>query len=128
MVYLQDLKNFPKNYTKPNRTATILRYRKDLFKRRNILKWTTCNDKRKFCVNYLTDTHKLSSVVNHYRINTYTKILEKQLKMTEYGKLFFKRVGLMSFIALVFKQCIELDGTTVHYQNKLRHDWLFSFK
>ena len=57
---------------------------------------------------------KLNIIVYRYRNNTYVKDTEMELKLTEYEKLFSKRVYLLSYIDVFFKRCIVLDETTVH--------------
>ena len=57
---------------------------------------------------------KLNIVVYRYRNNTYVKDTEMELKMTEYDKLFSKRVNLLIYIDVFFKRCIVLDETTVY--------------
>ena len=59
-----------------------------------------------------TDMDNLNIVVYRYRNNTYVKDTELQLKWTEYKKLLFKRVYLLSYIEVFFKRCIVLDETT----------------
>ena len=54
------------------------------------LKWTICNDRRKVCVNFQTDTDKLNNVVYRYRNNLYLKDNEVDLKLTEYQSLLEK--------------------------------------
>ena len=78
------------------------------------LKWTIYNGRRKVCISFKTDLDKLNIVVYRYRNNTYVKDTEMELKMTEYEKLLFKRVYLLSYIDVFFKRCIVLDETTVH--------------
>ena len=62
------------------------------------LKWTIYNGRRKVCINFQTDTDKVNIVVYRYRINTYLKDTEMDLKLTEYKKLLAKRVYLLSYI------------------------------
>ena len=57
---------------------------------------------------------KLNIVVYRYRSNTYAKDTEMELKLNEYEKLLSKRVNLLSYIDVFFRQCIVLDETTVH--------------
>ena len=78
------------------------------------LKWTIYNGRRKVCISFKTDMHKLKIVLYLYRNNTYVKDTEMELKMTEYKKLLSKRVYLLSYIDVFFKRCIVLDETTVH--------------
>ena len=81
------------------------------------LKWTLFkiyNGRRKVCINFQTDTDKVNIVVYRYRNNTYLKDTELDLKLTEYKKLFAKRVYLLSYIDILFKRCIVLDKATVH--------------
>ena len=66
------------------------------------------------CINFQTDTHKLNIVVYRYRNNTYLKVTEMDLKLTEYKKLPAKRVYLLSYIDIFYKRWIVLDETTVH--------------
>ena len=79
------------------------------------------------CINFQTDTDKVNIVVHRYRINTYLKDTEMDLKLTEYKKLLAKRVHLLSCIDIFYKRCIVLDETTVHIKNKLCQEWMFSF-
>ena len=76
--------------------------------------WTIYNGRRKACISFKTDMDKLNIVVYRYRNNTYVKDTEMELKLTEYEKLLFKRVYLLSYIDVFFKRCIVLDETTVH--------------
>ena len=78
------------------------------------LKWTIHNGRRKVCINFQTDTDKVSIVVYRYRKSTYLKDIEMDLKLTEYKKLLAKRVYLLSYIDIFYKRCIVLDETTVH--------------
>ena len=55
----------------------------------------------------------LNFVVYRYRNNTEVKDTEMELKFTEYEKLLSKRVYLLNYIDVFFKQCIVLDETTV---------------
>ena len=57
---------------------------------------------------------KLNIVVHRYRNNTYVKDTEEELKLTEYEKLSFRRVYLLSYIDVFFRRCIVLDETSVH--------------
>ena len=91
------------------------------------LKWTIYNDRGKVCVNFQTDTDKLSIVVYRYRNNLYLKDRGVILKLSAYESLVAKRVYLLSYSDLFYKRCIVLDETTVHNQNKLRQEWIFSF-
>ena len=78
------------------------------------LRWTIYNRRRKVCINFQTDTHKVNIVVYRYRNNTYLKNSEMDLKLTENKKLPAKRVYLLSYIDIFYKRCIVLDETTVH--------------
>ena len=78
------------------------------------LKWTNYNGRRKLCVNFQTDTDKLSFVVYRYRNNFYIEDNEVDLKLTEYQSVLPKRVYLLSYIDIFCKRCIVLDETTVH--------------
>ena len=78
------------------------------------LKWTIYNSRTKVCVNFQTDADKVNIVVYRYRINTYLKNTEMELKLTEDKKLLAKRVYLLSYIDIFYKWCIVLDETTVH--------------
>ena len=49
------------------------------------------------------------------------------LKLTENKNLLALRVYLLSYIDFLCKRCIVLDETTVHEQNKLRQERMFSF-
>ena len=77
------------------------------------LKWTKYNGRRKVCVNFQTDTDKLSIVVYLYRNSLYLKNNEVDLKMTEYQSLMAKNY-LSSYIDIFYKRCIVLDEKTVH--------------
>ena len=77
------------------------------------LKWTKYNGRRKVCVNFQTDTDKLSIVVYLYRNSLYLKNNEVDLKMTEYQSLLAKNY-LSSYIDIFYKRCIVLDEKTVH--------------
>ena len=77
------------------------------------LKWTIYNGRRKVCINFLFDTDRVNIVVNRSRNNTYLNDTELDLKLTEYEKLFAKRVYLLSYIDIFNKRCIVLDETTV---------------
>ena len=78
------------------------------------LKWTICIGGREGCVNFQTDTDKLSIVVYRYRNSLYPEDKEADLKMTGYQSLLAKRVDLLSYIDIFYKRCIVLDETTVH--------------
>ena len=78
------------------------------------LKWTIYNGRRKICINFQTDTDKVNIVMYRYRNSTYLKDTEMDLKLTEYKKILAKRVYLLSYIDIFYKQCIVLDETTVH--------------
>ena len=78
------------------------------------LKWTIYNGRRKVCNNFQTDTDKVNIVVYRYRNNTYLKDTEMDLKLTEHRRILAKRVYLLSYIDIFYKQCILLDETTVH--------------
>ena len=91
------------------------------------LKWTIYNGSRKVCINFQTDTDKVNIVVYRYRNNTYLKDTEMDLKLAEYKKHLAKRVYLLYYIDTFYKRCIVLDETTVHNQNKLCQEWMFSF-
>ena len=66
------------------------------------------------CINFQTDTGKVNIVVYRYRDNTYLKDTEMDLKLTEYKNILAKRVYLVSYIDIFYKQCIVFDETTVH--------------
>ena len=78
------------------------------------LKWTIYNGRREVCINFQTDADNVNIVVYRYRNNTYLKDSEMDFKLTEYKKLLAKRVYLLSYIDIFYKQCIVLDETTVH--------------
>ena len=78
------------------------------------LEWTIHNGRRKVCINFQTDTDKVNIVVYRYRTFTYLKDTEMDLKLTEYKKLFARRVYFLSYIDYFYKRCIVLDETTVH--------------
>ena len=77
------------------------------------LKWTIYNGRRKICVNFQTDTDKLNIVVYRYQNSFYLKDNELDLKMAEYQSPLAKRVHLLSYVDIFYKQCIVLDQTTV---------------
>ena len=79
------------------------------------LKGTLYNGRRKVCIYFKTDMDNLIIVVCRYRNNTYIKDSEMELKLTEYEKLLSKRVYLMSYIDVIFRRCIVLDETAVHF-------------
>ena len=64
--------------------------------------------------NYQTETNKLKIFVYRYRNNIYLKGSELELIITDYEKLFSKRVHLLSYLDVFFKRCIVLDETTAH--------------
>ena len=78
------------------------------------VKWTIHNGWRKICIIFKTYMDKLNIVVYRYRKNTYVKVNEIELKLTDYEKLLSKRVYLLSYINVFFRRCIVLDETTVH--------------
>ena len=78
------------------------------------LRWTIENVGKKVCVNFQTDTDKLTVVVYRYRNSLYLKDIEVDLNWTEYQSLLAKRVYLLSYIDKFHKRCIALDLTTVH--------------
>ena len=78
------------------------------------LKWTIYNDRRNLCIIFQTDTDKLNVVVYRHQNNTYLKVAEMELKLTEYKELLAKPVYLFSYIDIFYKRCIVLDETTVH--------------
>ena len=77
------------------------------------LKGTIYNGRRKVCLNFQTNTDKLSIVVYRYRKSLYLKN-EVDLKMTEYQFFLANQVNLLSYIDILYKRCIVLDETTVH--------------
>ena len=89
------------------------------------LSWTIYNGRKKICVNFQPDTDKL--IVYRYRNSLYLKDSEVDLKLTEYLSLLAKRVYLLSYIDIFYRQCIVLDETIIHNLNKLRQEWMFSF-
>ena len=70
------------------------------------LKWTIYNGRREVCANFQTDTDKLNIDVYRYRNNLYLKDNEIDLKLTEYQSPLAKRVYLLSYIDIFYKQCI----------------------
>ena len=66
------------------------------------------------CINFQTDTDNVNIVVYRYRNNTYLKDTGMDLKLTEYKKLFAKRVYFLNYIDIFYKRCIVLNETTVH--------------
>ena len=91
------------------------------------LKWTIYDGGRKVCKSFKTDLDKLKILVYRYRNNTYVKDIEMELKLTENEKFLSKPVFLLSYNDVFFKRCIVLDETTVHKENKLLQEWMFSF-
>ena len=77
------------------------------------LKWTIYNGRRKVCINFQTDTDKMS-IVYRYLNNIYLKDTELDLELTEHKKLFAKRLYLLSYIDIFYKRCFLLDETTVN--------------
>ena len=55
-------------------------------------KWTIHSGRRKVCINFQSDAHKVNIVEYRYRNNTYLKDTEMELKLTEYKKLLAKCV------------------------------------
>ena len=53
-------------------------------------------------------------VVYCYRNNTYLKNTKMHIKLTEYEKNLAKRVYLLSYIDIFYKQFVVLIETTVH--------------
>ena len=128
MLYLQP-KNFSrKTYTDCSWNATIVKHWKNCFQtKKSCLYWTKYNGRRKVCLNFQSDTHKLKFVVNRYRNSLYLTDNEVNLNFTEDQPLLPKRFYPLSFIAILYKQFVVLDETTVHIQNKLRQErMLFS--
>ena len=78
------------------------------------LKWKIYNGRRKVCVNFQTDTDKLSISMYRYRNNLYLKDSEVDLKLAEYQSLLAKRVYLLSYIDIFYERCNVLDETTAH--------------
>ena len=72
-------------------------------------KWTIYNGRRKVCINFQTDTDKVNIVVYRYRNIANLKDTGMDLNLTEYKKLFAKRVYLLSYIDIFYKRCIVLD-------------------
>ena len=81
---------------------------------KSCLKWTIYIGRRKICVHFQTDTHKLSIVVYCYQNSLYLKDNDVDPKMTENQSLLAKRVNLLSYIDIFYKRCILLDEATVH--------------
>ena len=77
-------------------------------------KCTKFNGRRKVCVNFETDTEKLSIVVYRYRNSLYIKDKEVDLKMTDYQSLLAKLAYLLSYIDILYKRCLVLNETSVH--------------
>ena len=78
------------------------------------LNWTLFNGWGTICINFKTGMDKLNIVVYPYRNSTYVKDTGMELKLTEYEKLFSKRVYLLKYIEVFFNRCIVSDETTVH--------------
>ena len=78
------------------------------------LRWTLFNGRRKVCVNFQTDTDKISLVVYRYRNNLYFKDTEIQVTLLEYKNLLSKKTNLLSYLDVFSKRCIVLDETTIY--------------
>ena len=78
------------------------------------LKWTIYNSRREVCINFQTDRNNVNMLVYRYRNNTYLKVTEMDLELTEYKKLLPKCVYLLSYIDIFYKRCIGLDEITVY--------------
>ena len=109
----------PKSF--PKKTITLVEIQKlpdfekvDSKDENSCLKWTIYNGRKEVCINFWTNKNKVNIVVYRYRNNTYLKVTEMELKLTEYKKLLAKRVYLLSYIDIFYKRCIVLDETTVH--------------
>ena len=76
---------------------------------------------------FKTDREKLIIVVYCYRNRLYLKDNEIDLMLTKDQSLLAKRVYLLSHNDIFLEQFIVLDETTVHKQNRLRQEWMFSF-
>ena len=76
-------------------------------------KWTTCNERKKRCVNFRTSTKKLNSFVCRYRNSLYLKDNGVEVKTTEHQTLLAQSVYPLSYIAIFYKLYIVLDDTTV---------------
>ena len=72
------------------------------------LKCKIINGRRKVCVNVQ------NIVVYRYRNNLYLKANEVDPKLAEYQSLLAKRVYLLGYIDIFYRQCIVLDETIVH--------------
>ena len=81
---------------------------------RSCLKWTIYNGRRIVCVNFQTDTDKVSIVVYRYQNSLYLKDNEVDFKLTEYQSLLAKQIYLWSYMDIFYKLCIVLDQTTHH--------------
>ena len=77
-------------------------------------KCTKYNGRRKVCVNFQTDTEKLSIVVYRYRNSLYIKDKEVDLNMTDYQSLLAELAYLLSYIDILYKRCLVLNETSVH--------------
>ena len=78
------------------------------------LKWTIYNGRRKECVNFKTDTDKLTIVVYCHRNSLQLEDNEGDLNLIEYQSPLAKRVYPLSSIDTFYKRCILLGETTVH--------------
>ena len=73
------------------------------------LKWTKCNGRRKVRLKLKTDTDNIKILVYRCRNNLYLKDNESDLNLTEKQSLVAEKFYVLSYIDIVFKQCIQLD-------------------
>ena len=76
--------------------------------------WTNYNGKRKVCVNFKTDTDKLTSHIYRYRNNLHLRDNEVDLERSQYQLLLAKRAYLLGYTNELFKRRTVLEKTTVH--------------
>ena len=86
----------------------------DFTTKSSCLGWTLYKARRKVCVNFRIDTDKLNIVVYRYRNSLYLKDNEVDLELSEYQSPLAKRVYALSYVDIIYKRWIVLDGTTVH--------------
>ena len=92
---------------KINKCQTLKLETTDSIEKISCIKWTIYNGRKKVCANYQTDTEELNFFfVCRYRNDICSKDLDMELKTTEKEKFLSKRVYLLSYIDVFFKQCL----------------------
>ena len=93
MLYLYLQKRLPKNFTLIAFKTQQLADTQETDSREELScpKFRLNNDRRKVCVNFMTDTDKLDIVVYRYRNSLYLRNNEVNLKMTKYQSILAKR-------------------------------------